>query len=155
MKFEILNAEESDWEEAMHLAYKVFLEFESEAYGVVGTESFLAFISCQELKNMFLIGEYQMMVAKENGKIVGMISLRCGNHISLLFVDSDYHRCGIGKMLMSAMVLQLKKNSRYTDITVNASPYGIPFYKSYGFWETDNRIEQDGIIYTPMKYTFS
>lgn len=154
MNFEILKAREDDWEDAMHLAYRVFMKYESEEYGAFGTENFLEFISCQELRKMFLIGEYQMIVAKFQGEVVGMISLRSGNHISLLFVDSAYHRCGIASQLMNAMIAYLKNENRYRDITVNASPYGIPFYKNYGFFETDQQIKKDGIIFTPMKYSF-
>ncbi|MDE6745774.1 MAG: GNAT family N-acetyltransferase, partial [Oscillospiraceae bacterium] len=36
-------------------------------------------------------------------------------------------------------------------ITVNASDYGIPFYRAMGFRETDMRILTDGILYTPME----
>ena len=155
MKYRVVKATGNDWEDSMALAYRVFMEFESDIYGPVGTKSFFNLISSQELKKMFLIGEYVMFVAKDNEKIVGMISLRSGNHISLLFVDKKYQRNGVGTMLVKAMVSYLEGNTRYRLMTVNASPYGIPFYHDYGFEDTDGEIAKDGIIYTPMVYRFS
>ena len=85
----------------MALAFRVFMKFESEDYGEEGTKSFFNFVSSKELKQMFLIGEYPMFVAKDGEQLVGMISLRSGNHISLLFVEDRYHRKGIGTGLIN------------------------------------------------------
>ena len=37
-------------------------------------------------------------------------------------------------------------------ITLNSSPYGLPFYQSLGFHETDTEQTVNGIQFTPMKY---
>ena len=34
---------------------------------------------------MFLLGSYEMIVAKEGERMVGMITARSGGHVSLLF----------------------------------------------------------------------
>ena len=65
-------AKEQDWEPAMKLAWETFLVFEAEEYSQEGIDSFRDFISDQWLKNMFLKGEYQMLVALEKEKIVGI-----------------------------------------------------------------------------------
>ena len=100
LRYSVMRAIDSDWEEAMVLAYKVFLKFESEEYGEEGTRNFLEFVSDQNLKKMFLLGRYIMFVAKEENDIIGLISVRSGNHISLLFVDERYHRKGVASSLM-------------------------------------------------------
>ena len=64
-------------------------------YGEEGIRSFAEFVTDEALKKMFLIGEYLLFVALDGEKIVGLISLRNGNHIWLLFVDEEYHRRGI------------------------------------------------------------
>ena len=40
----------------------------------------------------------------------------------------------------------------YGTITLNSSPYGLPFYKALGFVPTDNEQIVNGIRFTPMKY---
>jgi len=35
---------------------------------------------------------------------------------------------------------------------VNASPYGLPFYKAIGFVPTDEEKTVNGIRFTPMEY---
>ena len=136
----------------MELAFQVFLKYEAREYGEEGTRSFAEFISDEFLKKMFLMGEYPLFVAVEGERILGLISLRSGNHISLLFVDEKYHRRGIGSALIRHLQEYLLQNTRYTKLTVNASPYGIPFYHQVGFRDTGEETMKDGIVYTPMEF---
>ena len=155
LQYSVMRAIDSDWEESMVLAYKVFLKFESEEYGDEGTRNFFEFVSDQNLKKLFLLGKYVMFVAKKENDIIGLISVRSGNHISLLFVDERYHRKGVASSLMKSLVRYMKENTKYTSLTVNASPYGVPFYHKLGFVDTDVQTKQDGIIYTPMNMEFT
>ncbi len=52
-----------------------------------------------------------------------------GNHICFFFVDGSYHRKGVG----TRMFCYLMKDYNGKTITVNSSPYGVPFYKAIGF----------------------
>lgn len=36
-------------------------------------------------------------------------------------------------------------------ITLNASPYAVPFYHTLGFIDIDDQKEYNGILYTPME----
>ena len=40
-------------------------------------------------------------------------------------------------------------------ITLNSSPFGLPFYKAIGFVETEEEKTVNGIRFTPMKYVRS
>lgn len=93
-----------------------------------------------------------MMTAFRDKKMVGMITLRNEMHISLLFVDRDYHRQGIGRMLIERMAAYVRDELGKNRMTVNASPYGVPFYHRVGFRDLGAERCQDGIIYTPMEY---
>ena len=146
---EISVAQKEDWEPAMELAWKTFLKFEAGEYGKEGTDHFLEFISDEKLFKMFTIGEYKLAVAKQNGRIAGLVSLRSGCHISLLFVDESLHRRGIGKALLS-FAQERFLNGPDVKLTVNAAPYAIGFYKKVGFAETDDLQHADGIIFQPM-----
>lgn len=146
---EISVAHKEDWEPAMELAWRTFLKFEADEYGKEGTGHFLDFISDEKLFKMFLIGEYRLAVAKLNGQIIGLVSLRSGCHISLLFVDERFHRKGIGKALLQVAQEKFLKGPD-VKLTVNAAPYAIEFYKKVGFVETDDLQHADGIIFRPM-----
>ena len=104
------------------------------------------------LKKLFLAGKYLLFVAVEGDNLIGLITLRSGNHISLLFVDEAYHRRGIGRALVKYLQEFMLQNTKHTTITVNASPYGIPFYHQLGFHDTGAKTTKKGIIYTPMEF---
>lgn len=152
MRWQIRKALPAEWEPAMELAFRVFLKYEAADYGPEGIRNFAEFVTDESLKKMFLAGEYLLYVALDADKIVGLISLRSGNHISLLFVDSTYHRKGIGRELMYCLRDYMKRNTKYSYLTVYASPYGVPFYKRIGFVSTGVETRKDGMIYTPMKW---
>lgn len=150
MPYEVRFAETDEWEDAMALAWRTFLEFEGDVYPPEGIRSFEDFITDSELKRRFMMGKYQMLVACSCGKVIGMISLRNETHISLLFVDRCYHRRGIGTALILALSDYVKDEIGRTAITVNASPYGVEFYHRLGFQDMGPEMQRDGIIYTPM-----
>jgi len=144
----ISNAVITDWEPAMELAWKTFLKFEAEEYGKEGTNSFLEFVSSEQLFEMFQNGDYRVIVAKDKDAIIGVASLRSKNHISLLFVDERYHRRGVGKALLIALQDSLPKDDN--DMSVNAAPFAVGFYEKIGFIKSDNMKKADGIVFQPM-----
>lgn len=149
--YEIRMAYESEWEDAMALAWKTFLQFEADDYEPEGVRSFEDFITDNTLHRMFIMGVYQMFVALDGTEMVGMITVRSNSHVSLLFVDAEYHRRGIGRRLMFRLCDYLKTELGIKRVTVNASPFGVGFYHRLGF--SDLRQEQisEGIRYTPME----
>ena len=150
--FRIRKARDEEWETAMELAFRVFLRYEAKEYGAEGIRNFSEFVTDESLKKMFLAGRYLLFVAVEGNKIIGLISLRSGNHISLLFVDDQYHRRGVGKALIKYLQEYMLFHTCYEKLTVNAAPYGIPFYHNVGFRDTGIQTKKDGIIYTPMEF---
>lgn len=151
-KYKIRFAYASEWQDAMYLAWKTFLRFEAADYSERGVESFKEFITDQTLYKLFKMGSYQLMVALDGDKIIGIISLRNNSHISLLFVEENYHRKGIGSKLIRELAEYLATEEGITHMTVNAAPYAIGFYHKVGFTDTDTEQENDGIRYTPMEY---
>ena len=140
-----------NWNEAMHRAWRTFMEYESADYTDEGIENFRRFVSDDKLRQLSGLGLYDVYAAYVDGNIAGMISLRNGNHISLLFVDGIYHRRGIGRALVGHLLEQLKRDGRYDRVTVDAAPYGIEFYHRLGFADISSEQCRDGIIYTPME----
>ena len=139
----------SEIKSALQLAEDVFLQFEAPLFSKKGTESFLSFVWGKNVKKMLADGSFIIWGCYSGDILVGMLALRNACHISLAFVRGDFHRQGIGRMLYAeAANYALAKGTK--KITVNASDYGIPFYRAMGFKETDMQQEADGIIYTPM-----
>lgn len=150
-KAEIRPAKISEWDEAMDVVWKTFLRYEGDEYTSEGVDNFWEFIRDETLEKMFRVGQYRMFVAIIEEKIVGVITLRDGNHISLLFVDDQYHRQGIGTQLIAYLADYLKHEVGKYFMTVNASPYGLPFYRSIGFKDMGPEVRERGIVYTPMR----
>lgn len=140
-----------EWDDAMALAWRTFMRFEAQDYTQEGIKSFQDFITDSVLHRMFLMGSYQLFVAYENNRVVGMISLRNETHISLLFVEAACHRRGIGRALIEYLSDYVKKEEGCRRITVNAAPYAVGFYHKLGFYDIQEEQASDGIRYTPME----
>ena len=150
--YQIRSAYRDEWQDAMALAWKTFLQFEADVYTPEGVKNFENFITDSTLHRMFIMGEYQLFIALDRHKIVGMITLRNSTHISLLFVDAAYHRKGIGRALIKHLTDYLLTEVGADRVTVNSSPYGIGFYHKIGFRDLSPEEARDGIIYTPMEF---
>lgn len=147
----IRPARAEEWDEVMELAFRVFLRFEARDYGREGTEAFAVFVTDPNLKKAFETGHYKVFVACVQDKPVGMTGVRNGNHISLLFVDGDYHRQGIGRRLLAEVIGYLRANTDFSRITVNAAPVAHNFYYKCGFRDCGEKTCKDGITYIPME----
>lgn len=150
--YQIRSAYRNEWQDAMALAWKTFLRFEADVYTSEGVNNFRNFITDSTLYRMFVMGAYQMFVALDQGKVIGMITLRNPTHISLLFVDEKYHRRGIGRALVKYLTEYLLSEVGVSKVTVNSSPYGVEFYHKLGFRDIRSEEKKDGIIYTPMEF---
>ena len=152
-RYVVESATKDEWEDAMALAWRSFKKFVADDYTDVGVKEFYDFISDNGIYKMFLIGEYRLWVAKLEGEIVGMISVRAKRHISLLFVDDKHQRMGIGRDLVYTAAEYMNENGEKF-ATVNASPYGVPFYHAIGFKDTREEYVDSGMRITPMRWDF-
>ncbi len=148
---EVRAAYQSEWNSAIALAWNTFLKYDAPDYSPEGIRNFHDFIVDDELYHMFLQGSYPMFVALIDGKIRGMITMRGMGHISLLFVEQAFQGRGLGRALVEAMGRYLKEELHLEQMTVNASPYGVPFYHRVGFRDLESETEKGGIRYTPME----
>jgi len=155
MKYFIKKGKEDDWEDAMALAYRTFRKFVAPDYTEEGIKNFVDFISDQHLFRMFTVDEYHLWVARDEAdEIIGMATLRSGNHISLLFVDENHQKLGVGRNLLKELE-DFAKDGGKNFLTVNASPYGVPFYHRVGFADTGKETVNGGMLITPMRKDFS
>lgn len=150
-EYSIRRAREDEWEESMRLAWKTFLMFQTKEYNEEGIESFRDFVSDQNLKKLFLEGAYQMFLAFCRDRIIGLITLRSGCHISLLFVDHKYQKKGVGSALVEYLSDYLLYEKKIDYLTVDAAPSAIDFYRKIGFWDLCPMQYRQGISFQPMK----
>lgn len=152
--YEIRWARAEEWAPAMKMIWKTFMKFEGKDYTKEGIDNFFDFISDDDLYRAFLEGSYQLMVALDGDRIVGAGSIRDGNHLSLLFVDEEYHLRGIGASLIEHLCEYLEKEAGEQYMSLNAAPYAVNFYRRLGFRATAPETVYSGIRATPMEKIF-
>lgn len=150
MEYVVRDAMDEDVLPALELAWRMFVMYDSSDYGVEHTERMRMAIE-DRIKNLSIYNQRLLVVAIVDNKVVGMLETYGTNRISLLFVDSDYHRNGIATAMMNKVSGELKKRG-YDKIVLNSSPYGLSFYEHYGFTIDDEEKNVDTPWKTPMSY---
>ena len=142
--FSIRRLSQDERQTALDLAWAVFSEYESPDYTAEGTEEFRKCLHDEGyLSGLHYYGAF------DAEKLIGEIAIRPDRkHICFFFVDGRYHRRGIG----TRMFRRLLEDYPNETITLNSSPYGLPFYKAIGFVPTDEERTVNGIRFTAMKY---
>ncbi len=127
------------------------MTFEAPGYSSEGVRKFFEFITDDDVHQAFLRGSYQVLLAERNGEMVGVASIRSGNRLSLLFVKEEYHRQGIGSLLLEYLCAYMRQEQGEETMVVYAAPYAVNFYRRKGFVFTGACKEMDGILVTPME----
>ncbi|MBE6118176.1 MAG: GNAT family N-acetyltransferase [Erysipelotrichaceae bacterium] len=134
---------EGETEGALALAWKVFQVYEAPVYTAEGTEEFR-----RSLKDETFLAGIRWYGAFDGERLVGMVGIRPDRcHICLFFVDGKYHRRGIGTRLFQ----RVREDFPDRTITLNSSPYALPFYEHLGFTATDREQTVNGLRFTPME----
>lgn len=149
VEYTIRPIKRDEWEMAMQLAWDTFLVYEAPEYEKLGIDNFHNFVKGKELKQLYILGEYDVYGAFNGNVIIGVIAVRRRNHISLLFVEPQFHHQGIATALVKCVFAATRRKGIY-EMTVNSSPYAVMFYHKLGFTDLDKEIRADGIRFTPM-----
>lgn len=152
--YQIRWAYDVEWAPAMKMIWRTFLKYEGKDYTKEGIQNFFDFITDDELYTAFLRGHYQMMVAVDGSRIIGAGTIRNRNHLSLLFVDEDYHRRGVGRAIMNGLCRYLKEEAGEQCMSLKAAPYAVDFYRKLGFHTVKPEEEYSGIRVTEMEKVF-
>lgn len=142
MDIALYELSDSEVATALELTWKVFMEFEAPDYSQEGIDEFRGFLTNHvEMEKLRFYGAFS------GESMVGVLAMR-QSHISLLFVEKEFHRQGIARNLFQYML----SHTPYDSITVNSSPYALEAYGKLGFTATSAEQITNGIRYTPMIY---
>lgn len=142
-------------QDALDLVWEVFEIYEAPEYGEMGIKTFRHFIEYGNMVEKVNRGEMMFWGCYLNSYLVGVIALREGQHISLLFVREKFHRLGVARRLVRvALHFVESREPEIRAVTVNASPYAVGFYRKVGFVPLGPESEKDGIRFTSMRVTF-
>ncbi len=137
--------------EICKVVLKVFDEFVGPEFSLEGRRNFKIHASPERIQSGIEKGN-TLLVARESGKIRGVLEIRNSSHICQLFVDKEFHGKGIAKNLFKeAKRIRRIADPSITEFTVNASTYAIPVYKKLGFSITEEKLTRDGMVFTPMR----
>ena len=145
----IMELDKEKLQEVSELVSKVFLEFEGPNESQEGIKNFKEFVKEESLKEKYESKIMRFVGCFDKNRLVGLISTRDGNHISLLFVDKEYQKRGIANELLKNIIL--KCEGEYEYISVNSSIYAVNIYHKFGFVDKKDKQEEDGIRFVPMQ----
>lgn len=141
--------------EALELVWEVFEKYEVPDYEEMGVQTFRHFIDYHNMVEKIHQGEMRFWGSYLNNYLVGVMALREGQHISLLFVRDKFHHLGIARNLVRMAVNQIELEvPEIRAVTVNSSPYAVGFYEKIGFKALGPEQKADGIRFTSMRLNF-
>ena len=141
--------------EALELVWQVFEKYEVPDYEEMGVQTFRHFIDYHNMVEKINQGEMRFWGCYLRNYLVGVIALREGQHISLLFVRDKFHHLGIAGNLVRMAVSQVEmEEPEIRAVTVNSSPYAVGFYEKMGFRALGPEQKADGIRFTSMRLDF-
>jgi len=130
------------------LVENVFNEFVAPTYVPEGIREFMKYVTPEKLIKRSE-ENHSTVIAESYGRIVGMVEMRNGDHISLLFVEPREQKRGIARGLMQRVIAL--HNCQH--ITVNSSPNAEPIYTRLGFTADGPEQTTHGIRFVPMTWT--
>lgn len=154
MNYEIRRLRPDEVDAALDLAMETYLEFEAPDYGPEGVTTFRRDIYDNEaFRAACMNGTNRMWGALDGDRIVGLMAMRGESHIVLVFTHRDYHRRGVASAILQALLNDVRReNPDLRRLTLNSSPYGLPFYLHAGFKPADVEKTINGIRFTAMTY---
>ncbi len=126
-----------------------FMAAVAPGYPPEGVQTFLRYAAPGALLRRSEGPKHRTLVAVDGDRVIGVVELRDGRHISLMFVDPLYQGRGLGRQLLQRVLCE-RQETQVVEITVNASPNAVSAYRRMGFRPTEPQRERDGILYVPM-----
>lgn len=151
----VFDVEPDQIDEIVDLIQTAFDRFIAPGFKNEGIQYFRRFIRSADLKERLALGSV-ILAAKWGEQLAGMIEIRDGDHIALLFTAERFQRQGVARNLLQAALDRcLQRRPGQAKITVNAAPSAVMIYERLGFAVTDGPQEKYGLRYVPMEKCLS
>jgi len=135
---------------AAALVQRSFQDAVAPLYPPEGVATVLAVASPEKMHARLGAGHFAL-VAERAGRLVGYAEVRDGSHLLLLFVDSKEQGRGIGRRLFTWAIRRIReKHPEVMEVTVNASPNAVSFYRAAGCTAEGKEIVDKGVRFQPM-----
>ena len=141
----VRKLEQKDLARVSSICVKAFMHSVAPTLSDEGVDTFRGIASADSFSNR-MKNDNTILVYEEGGEIKGVIELKEGRHVAMLFVDPDFQKRGVGTELVSAVM----PYARVEIITVSASLNSVPAYLQYGFVCNGKPDEKAGLKYQPM-----
>jgi hypothetical protein len=149
-RIQIRPIKSDEYQEVSNLVLEVFDIDVAPLYIAEGIDVFHTYAQAEAMRERARAGHI-MLVAELEGRLVGAAEVREYNHLSLLFVDRQSQRNGIGRMLLLEVLRMCRvHNPGLKAMTVNSSPNAVEAYERLGFLATSSLQRLDGIDFVPM-----
>ncbi|KAB0564613.1 GNAT family N-acetyltransferase [Pseudomonas palleroniana] len=131
---------------ASALCLEAFMLAVAPSLSAQGVETFVK-VAAQQAFAERMVGDNLMLVCVAEGRLTGLIELKEGRHVTMLFVTPGLQRRGVGRRLVNAALEQARTNV----VTVRASLSSVAAYERYGFTLAGDVGEFAGLVYQPME----
>ena len=135
-----------DIQEVSRIVTAAFLDSIAEGLSEKGIATFKE-LSSPEAFARRMNEDNCMFVYEEQGQIMGMIELKEGRHVAMMFVSPIYQNQGVGRELIQVAL----SHSRVQSVTVSAALPSVAAYQRYGFEVVGVEQEKQGLRYIPME----
>lgn len=142
----IRNLTPDDLPQASALCLEAFMQAVAPSLSAQGIETFTKVAAPQAFVER-MQGDNLMLACVTQGALAGLIELKEGRHVAMLFIAPGWQRQGIGTRLMNAAL----EHARVDVVTVKASLSSVPAYQRYGFTLAGEVGEFAGLVYQPME----
>ncbi|MBC3882876.1 GNAT family N-acetyltransferase [Undibacterium sp. LX40W] len=120
-----------------------------------GAEHFFESISSEAIEGYIHSPNFAYFIASDEARLVGVAALRDTSHIYHLFVASEFHGKGYGRVLWQHLCQHAKQLGSVTRLTVNSSTYAEKMYRHFGFEPTAEKQVMHGLAFIPMQITLT
>jgi GNAT superfamily N-acetyltransferase len=142
------KAETGDAQAISALALETCKQFIFGTTSVEGRDTLRELYSTASIKQCIQDGDH-FVLAWHGEELAGAAAMRReDNHVYLFFVAGHYHRQGLGRKLMEALVTDLDQAGH---VTLNSSIYAINFYRRLGLEATGPVATAKGVEFLPMQ----
>jgi len=149
-RIQIRPVRSDEYQAVSDLVLRVFDLDVAPLYIAEGIEVFHSYARVEAMRERGGTG-HMILVAELEGALVGAAEVRDFNHLSLLFVERQSQRSGIGKMLLLEVLRMCRtRNPGLKVMTVHSSPNAVEAYRRLDFHATGALQRKDGIDFVPM-----